>query len=376
MTDRATNPTTDAQHIEGDAGDIPEFLRRPRSAATSSEAVPDPSALPADQPEPGDDDFQEDEEAPHQRVARERAAETRAAEEALEREASGGATAEDVLGFNGQPVIVGDPAIVRFGTKRNQTEKSGTLLKIEDAKNVRVRLVGSKDPLGEVFPVQRVSTEPVNGGKPLTSKAAQRKAADHAHHMTEFREASGGRAARPSDGFAHAQAAADEEEAPLPKKMLRKGDNGGVSEMTILRHVGVIRAAKEAVASATGKLREKMKKAKDDGVDPKVLNKILDELRMSPDELTDSINRENDYRRAVHLPAAGHIHIFGEEDRDTHEKRLAHAREEGYRAGYRGADKSSNPYPDENDQCHQAWNDKWSEAQGHLLGKGLKELRQ
>lgn len=74
MTDRAPNPTTDAQPIEGDAGDIPEFLRRPRSAATSSEAAPDPSALPADQPEPGDDDFQEDEEPPHQRAAREQAA--------------------------------------------------------------------------------------------------------------------------------------------------------------------------------------------------------------------------------------------------------------------------------------------------------------
>lgn len=350
---------------------MPHFLRDRTSQVSAGEPSPEPGAMPTIEGDGAEAGFM-DPESPYK--ANE--ADTRAAEQELERQASGH-TAEDVLGFTEQPLVVGDVARVRFGTKRNQTEKNGTLLSIEDAKNARVRLLGSKDPLGEVFPITRIATEPVNGGKPTTTKAAQREAGKHAVHMTEYREAKAGNApgaARPSDGFAHAQAAADEESAPLPKRALRKGDNGGLSESTILRHLGVIRAAKEAVASATGKLREKIKKAKDDGVDTKTLNKLLDELKMSPEELTDIINRENDYRRAVHLPAAQHIHAFGEEDRDTHEKRVNHAKEVGYQAGYRGADMSSNPYPDLNDPCHQAWNETWKVAQGHLLGRGIKAL--
>lgn len=369
MVERSDPPANPAEKAEQSPSNvIPAFLngRRPRDAG---EPAPNLGDMPSEE---GAEGFMD--ETPPYKAGDEQ---NREAERELERAASGHA-ADEVLGFTELPLVVGDPARVRFGTKRSQSEKSGTLLALDDPQSARIRLNGSKDPMGEVFPVSRVATEPVNGGKPLTGKVAQREAGKHAQHMTEYREAKAGnppKGARPSDGFAHAHAAADEEVAPLPKRTLRKGDNGGLSELTILRHLGVIRAAKEAVNSATGKLREKLKKAKDDGVDTKVLKKLLDELKMAPEELTDNLNRENDYRRAVHLPAAGFIHTFGEEDRDTPEKRRAHATETGYQAGYRGADMSSNPYPDENDPCHQAWNDAWKEAQGHLLGKGIKELK-
>jgi hypothetical protein len=362
--------------------DVPAFRRRARNAKPAAEVAADaaPAGEAEDQaadalpdPEPQDDEagqagdtFEEDEVPPYA-AARPDAEATREAERELEREASG-FTAEETLGSNGKPLVVGDPAIVEFGTGKAASEKSGTLLAIEGT-NARVRLKGNKDPLGELFPHKRVHTEPVNNGKPLTSKAAQRVAGAHAQAMVEFREAG---KARPSEGFAHAQAAADEEVAPLPKRALR-GDNKRLSDATIHRYVGAIRAQAQRVASENGKLRELKKKAKDDGVDTKVLNQILGELKLSPEELIDQINLENHYRSAVHLPHAEFLHTFGEEDRDTAEKRIAHATEEGARAGYRGADMSSNPWPSEQDPCHAAWNEAWRKAQSTMLGKGLKE---
>ena len=56
MTDSPTNPATDAEHLDGDAGDIPEFLRRPRAPKPAEEGTPDLDALPdGEGDEAGDD---------------------------------------------------------------------------------------------------------------------------------------------------------------------------------------------------------------------------------------------------------------------------------------------------------------------------------
>src|SRR5690349_4415507 len=103
--------------------------------------------------------------------------EAREAERELEREASGGYTADEPLGSNGKPLVVGDVATVVFGAGKNSYPKSGTLLAV-DEHIARVRLNGSKEPLGEAFPHSRVSTGPINGGKPLKSKGEKKTAAD------------------------------------------------------------------------------------------------------------------------------------------------------------------------------------------------------
>jgi len=298
--------------------------------------------------------------------------EAREAERELERQASGGYTADEPLGSNGRPLVVGDVATVVFGAGRNSYPKSGTLLAL-DERGARVRLNGSKDPLGEAFPHSRVSTGPINGGKPLKSKGEKKTAADHALHLREYQDAIvAGRVPRPSDGFAHAQEAGDDI-APLPKRVL-KGHNTQVSEATLYRHLGAVRAAQTEVESANGKLRERLKRAKDDGVDVKILRKIMSELKLSTEEVVAEINVTNAYRGAFHLPNHAPIDTFGDEDRDDPTKREAYAKEQGILAGFRGAEEGSNPYPDETDTCHLAWAAGHREAQNRLQLRNIKQL--
>jgi uncharacterized protein (UPF0335 family) len=343
--------------VEGDFDfEVPAFVRRGR----------DPGA------EDGlgrlqDESFEEPE--PPYRAAQQ---EARAAEQELERRASGGHTADEAPGCDGKPLRVGDVATVLFGAGKHAYPKTGTLLAIE-AEMARVRLNGSKEPLGDAFPHSRVSAGPINGGKPLKSKGEKKTAAEHALHLKEYKDAvAEGRKPRPSDGFAHAHAAADDA-VPLPKRVL-KGHNTQVSEATLYRHLGAVRAAQEVVESASGKLRERLKKAKDDGVDVKILRKIMGELKLSTDEVVSEINATNAYRAAFHLPNHAPLDTFDDDDRDDPTKREAYAKEQGLLAGFRGAEEGSNPYPDLADACHLAWAAGHREAQNRLQLRNIKQL--
>lgn len=319
-------------------------------------------------PELQPDESFEDSEPPY-RAAQEDA---REAERELERQASGGHTADEALGSDGKPLIVGNVATVVFGAGKHAYPKTGTLLAL-DGPSARVRLNGSKEPLGEAFPHSRVSTGPINGGKPLKTKGEKKTAAEHALHLKEYQDAiAEGRKPRPSDGFAHAQPAA-EDTAPLPRRLL-KGHNRGVSEGTVFRHLGSIRSKEAAVAAATAKLREAWKAAKDDGVDAKVLKQVMSELKLSPDELVEQINTRNSYRGMVHLPNHGPLDLPGGNDQDDPTKREGYARESGLQAGFRGADASTNPYPDSSDACHIAWAHGHQEAQNRLALRSISEL--
>jgi hypothetical protein len=339
---------------------IPDFLQRPQETA---EATDEPPPAPPEDPIQTDIEDFEDPKPPH----RANDETVREAERKLEKKASGH-TADDLLGANGKPLLVGDIAVVKFGSGKKAYEKNGTLVDIAGT-NVVVRLIGAKDPLGETFPHQRVSTVPINGGKPVKTKAEQKKAAEHANRLSEYREAKrrGGKLPRPSDGFANAQAIADEETAPLPKRLLR-GHNGAVSNSTIFRYLGARRALMQQLASLNGKLRDLDKKAKDDGVEVKPLKRIMDELKLSPEEVIAEHNTLQHYRAAVHLPSAPIVEEE-DEDKDSIDKRRAYASNLGYMAGYRGADLGQNPYPDPTDKCHQAWNASWREAQNNLAAK-------
>lgn len=303
--------------------------------------------------------------------------ETREAERALERSASGGLTADEETGSDSicanraddidQRLVVGDVARVAFGSGKKAFEKTGTLLCVGGGV-ARVRLNGSKEPLGDVFPSSRVSTALINAGKPLKTKAEKKTAAEHALHMKQYEDAIGA-GLKPSqpNGADHA---AEDESAPLPKRLL-KGHNGGVSEATIYRHLGAIRAKMEALESANGKLREAWKKAQDDGVDKKALRAIMSELKLSPEEIVETTNTLMAYRAAVMLPNAGPITLDEVPDAADAPKRQAYAREQGSLAGFRGAGGDCNPYPDHSDACHLAWQDGWSDAQAKLLMRGI-----
>lgn len=307
--------------------------------------------------------------APPYRAAQEDA---REAERELERQASGGHTADEALGSDGKPLIVGNVATVVFGAGKHAYPKTGTLLAL-DGPSARVRLNGSKEPLGEAFPHSRVSTGPINGGKPLKTKGEKKTAAEHALHLKEYQDAvAEGRKPRPSDGFAHAQAAA-EDTAPLPKRVLRS-HNSQVSQATLYRHLGSIRKKMEDVQAANEKLRAAWKSAKDDGVDAKVLKQVMAELKMSPEELVTEINTANFYRASVHLPNHGPIDSFDDDDRNDPSKKELYAKEQGVLAGFRGAGGDTNPYPSEEDPCWGAWDEGWREAQSKLLLRGISEL--
>jgi uncharacterized protein (UPF0335 family)/ribosome modulation factor len=316
----------------------------------------------------------EDEVPPYRAAEEEAAAIQRDAERELERRAASQA-ADENLGFDGKPLVVGDIAHVGFRTGPRSMDKSGTLLSIGGG-IARVRLNGSKDAIGDAFPFSRVRTEPINGGKPLKTKAEKKAAAQHANHVAEYREAlNGGEArpqARPSDGFAHAQEAADEM-VPMPKRIL-PGHNLGVSESTVYRHLGAVRARMQEVQEANSRLRDSWKRAADDGVDKKALRAIMSELKMSPDELIEANNTLNSYRASVHLPHAPPIDPFNSENRDDPAARIAHSRELGIQAGFRGADASTNPYPEVGDPCRESWDDGWRDAQGRMLLRGISEL--
>jgi hypothetical protein len=316
--------------------------------------------------------FVEDPEPPY-RAAQE---ESRDAERDLERRASGGHTADDDLGYNGKPLVVGDIAHVAFGVLfgdgKKAMEKSGTLLSIAGGV-ARVRLNGSKDTIGDAFPFSRVRTEPINGGRPLKSKAEKKTAAQHAHHLAEYRDAlNGGEKPRPSDGFEHAHAAADET-VPLPRRVLQ-GHNRGVSEGTLYRHAGILRRHQEEVASANGRLRQAVKAAKDDGVDVRVLKQIMAELKMSPEEIVAATNDVMSYRAAFSLPNTGPLAAPEPPDPNDAGQRKAYAEELGRIAGFRGAAADTNPYPDSADECHLAWDSAWRESQSKLLLGGIREL--
>jgi uncharacterized protein (UPF0335 family) len=318
--------------------------------------------------EPQPDESFEDAEPPYRAVQEE----ARAAERELERQASGGHTADEALGSNGKPLVVGDVATVLFGAGKHAYPKTGTLLAI-DGQSARVRLNGSKEALGEGFPHSRVSTGPINAGKPLKTKGEKKTAAEHALHLKEYQDAiAEGRKPRPSDGFAHAQAAA-EEAAPLPKRLL-KGHNTQVSEATLYRHLGAVRAAQAELETANGKLRERLKKAKDDGVDVKILRKIMAELKLSTEEVISEINSTNAYRAVFHLPNHAPLDIFGDDDQADPAKREAYAKEQGILAGFRGAEEGSNPYPDPSDASHLAWEAGFREAQNRLQLRNIKQL--
>ena len=125
--------------------------------------------------------------------------ETREAERDLERKASGGHTADEALGSDGKPLVVGDVATVVFGVGKKSYPKTGTLLAVGGGV-ARVRLKGAKDPIGDAFPHSRVSTAPINGGKPLKTKGEKKTAADHALHVKEYEDAlKEGRDPRPSE---------------------------------------------------------------------------------------------------------------------------------------------------------------------------------
>jgi ribosome modulation factor len=346
---------------------IPSFLQR---VPDVKQATDEPPPAPADEPQVIEAEYEEvqtdiedfEDPAPPHRANDEA---KREAEKELERKASGH-TADDLLGANGKPLLVGDIAVVKFGAGKSEYEKNGTLVDII-GQNVVVRLIGAKDPLGETFPAARVSTVPINGGKPVKTKAEQKKAAEHANRLSEYREAKAKGKARPSDGFAHAHAAADEETAPLPKRVL-KGHNGTVSNSTIYRYIGARRDLMEKIASLTGKLRDLDKKAKDDGVEVGPLKKIMSELKLSPEEIVAEHNTLQHYRAAVNLPSAPIIEE-DEEDRESIDKRRAYASNLGYMAGYRGTDLGQNPYPDVSDPCHASWSNAWREAQNNLASK-------
>lgn len=291
-------------------------------------------------------------------------AETREAERALERSASGGHTADGAIGSNGQPLVVGDPARVAFGSGKKAFEKTGTLLCVGGGV-ARVRLNGSKDALGEVFPCSRVSTAPVNDGKPLKTKAEKKTAAEHALHVKQYEDASKGSGL--PNGADHAD---QEESAPLPKRVL-KGHNGGVSEGVLYMYIGRCRALDQEIASLQGRRRELNAKMKDDGVDPSVLKTVMGELKLAPEELVEQINIVNSYRAAVRLPNHGPIDSPEVPDAADAPKRQAYAREQGSLAGFRGAGGDTNPWPDPTDACHQAWSQGWSDAQGKLLMRGI-----
>ena len=159
----------------------------------------------------------------------------------------------------------------------------------------------------------------------------------------------------------------------MPKRVL-KGHNTQVSEATIYRHLGAMRAAQSVLESANGKLRERIKAAKDDGVDTKVLKKIMAELKLSTDEVVAEINTLSAYRAAVHLPNQAPIDTIDDDDRDDPSKREAYAKEQGILAGFRGTEEGGNPYPSEEDPCHLAWAAGHREAQNRLQLKNIKQL--
>lgn len=293
--------------------------------------------------------------------------EVREAERELERSASGGLTADEEVGSNGERLVVGDVATIEFLSGKKAFQKTGTLLCVGGG-ITRVRLNGSKDPLGTAFPCSRVSTNPFNGGRPLKTKAEKKTAAEHALHMKEYEDAiREGRKPSPSNGADHT---AEDETAPLPKRVL-KGHNGGVSEGILYMYIGRCRALDHEIASLQGRRRELNAKMKDDGVEPGVLKRVMGELKLAPEELVDQINIVNSYRAAVHLPNHGPIDSPEVPDAADAAKRQSYAREQGSLAGFRGAAGDTNPWPDPSDACHLAWHEGWSDAQGKLLMRGI-----
>lgn len=303
-------------------------------------------------------------------------AETREAERALERSASGGLSADEESASNpicairadetDQRLVVGEIATVAFGAGKKAFQKTGTLLCVGGGV-ARVRLNGSKEPLGEVFPSSRVSTALINAGKPLKTKGEKKTAAEHALHMKQYEDAIGAGPAPPNGA---GQAAAQDETAPLPKRVL-KGHNGGVSEGVLYMYIGRCRALDQEIASLQGRRRELNAKMKDDGVDPSVLKTVMGELKLAPEELVEQINIVNSYRAAVRLPNHGPIDSPEVPDAADAPKRQAYAREQGSLAGFRGAGGDTNPWPDPTDACHQAWTQGWSDAQAKLLMRGI-----
>jgi hypothetical protein len=337
------------------------FLRRRATPAEgSNEPAPDTAA-------PADDPFENP--TPPRRANGDA---TREAERELERKASGHA-ADELIGANDKPIVVGDIAEVTFGEGKKKHQKNGTVLAIEGG-GVRVRLVGQKEVMGDVYPAARVASWPHNSGKPVKSKAEQKKAAEHVTRVREYEVArSGGAKSRPADGFAHAHRAADDETAPLPKRLL-KGGNSRISDATIYRHLGSIRHKLAKLATANSEVREAWKRAQDDGVDKRMLKRIMDELKLSPEEIVAEHNLLQDYRGAVSLPTAVRIEDEPAEDKDAIERRKAYARKAGEQGGYRGADMSTNPYPDPTDPCRLEWNEGWRKAQNDLSA-GFKVLK-
>lgn len=292
------------------------------------------------------------------------------------------------IGRNGERLIIGGMAewLGTIGKKKNVTVQ-GVLLEIVHSPDgtdpqARVRATASNDPFGILVPAADVSTAPL----PTSSDKSAKTQREHFQaRLKEFHDAvaktRGEEVAGPSPETAATVALAPEPEPSLdpvgaekPAKPAKgtkenplKGHNGGVSDATLIRHAGAIRAAKEKQATATAELRNARKRAQDDGVDLKTLDGVMAEMKMAPDELIEAENTRNNYRMAFALPAWEPKELEMNEKR-SHDELLEHAEREGLRAGLRGANLSDSQY-DPDTEAGARWVKGYDAGQSKLRGK-------
>lgn len=107
--------------------------------------------------------------------------------------------------------------------------------------------------------------------------------------------------------------------------------------------IGKLRAATAKKDEAVSKIRSIRKEAKADGINLTLMDQVMREMRMSPDELISENNLLNEYRAQVRLPAYEPLDLEGAKPR-TSEEQLDYIELEGERAGLRGANAGDCPH--------------------------------
>lgn len=145
--------------------------------------------------------------------------------------------------------------------------------------------------------------------------------------------------------------------AKEPEKRVLKDHNGGMTQQTLLRHVGAIRKLTEDKDKAVAKIRAARKQAKDDGVDLKMLDRVMAEQAMTSDELIEHHNKLVAYRRFMSMPIGTQMSFLDAVEGElTPERIKAEAKSEGEQAGLRGEGVDKNPH-DPNSDAGRAWLD-------------------
>lgn len=155
---------------------------------------------------------------------------------------------------------------------------------------------------------------------------------------------------------------------PAPARVLPATDN-----RLLYRFLANVAAATTAKDLAVKKIRDLRKVAKSDGIDLRVADQVMKEMKLSPDELIAQENILNGYRLALRLPAHAPLELEGSVKR-TAEEQLKHIELEGERAGLRGANQADNPH-DLETAAGAAWQEGYDRGQEMLRGTMLKTMQ-